>query len=97
MFFIPPTEKFNISSENPKYHSKDHDIRLRIFEKYWLRDPSEILQCSLAASLHWNHSYPPGHIFISPICFFSCKAKRPFDVRFSIPHALVTPSEKNLK
>ena len=97
MFFIPPVESFLINKDETRYHSKDHDIRLKIHEKYWIIDPSETLDCKLAASLHWNHAYPPNYIFVSPICFFSCKTKRYCEIKLTLPHALHFPSEKHYR
>jgi ankyrin repeat protein len=94
---ILPIEKFTVSLSNLSCQSKEHDMRFSINDKYWLLDQSEMLEFKLAASLSWSDSYPSGFIFVSPICFLSCRSKRTCEVTLTLPHSLHFPSEKHHK
>lgn len=93
MTFVEPIHKFSLKSSEPRHTCKEHDIRIRVKDHYWKTDSSEVLECLIAASLHWSHAFPPGFVFVSPICFVSCKSQRVCEVRLTIPHSLHGPSE----
>ena len=97
MSFVGDVVSEEVSNSNPRFLAKEHDIRVKINEKHWVHYPSDLVQCRLAAGLHWGHPFPTGHVFISPICFLSCRAKSPVEVRVSLPHALAAPTEASLK
>ena len=93
MTFVEPIDNFTLKLNEPKHQCKEHDIRIRVKEQYWRKDSSEVLECCIAAGLHWNHAFPPGYVFVSPICFVSCKAQRACEAKLTLPHALQGPPE----
>ena len=92
MHFVGEVAKACLTSRDPIIVASDHDIKVQINGEYWDHNPSEGLQCCLTASLCWTHPFPSGYVFVSPVCFFSCKAKRPFMANFTVPHALADAS-----
>lgn len=88
MEFTHPIKRDTLSFSNRMVFSEAHGLKLRVSENHWLQDREGTLEVCLCASMHFNHSYPPGYSIVSPICFVSCKTERPCEIRLTLPHAL---------
>ena len=95
MHFVPPIDVFSLTSETCRHHCEKHNIHIKVSDKYWVVNPSETLQCKVAVTFQWNHSFPPGYVFVGPICFISIRSKRPCEVKLRLPHALHLSSDTN--
>ena len=88
MHFVPPIDKFSLTNETCRHHCEKHNVHIKVSDKYWVVDASEVLQCKVAVTFQWNHSFPPGYVFVGPIIFVSIRSKRSCGVKLRLPHAL---------
>ena len=90
IMFVQPHHSDTLTLERRATFSLEHDLKLSVSKSYWrenkLKQPQ--LDVCLTAAMHFNRSFPPGFVIVSPICFVSLKSQHHPSITFTVPHAL---------